>query len=121
MSATTTETLCQNPLCHALARDEDGNALPGQVEHYHAGEGATGADSARTCWAEDMGLCGEAIEALTEIAEEAGDDVELDARDVWARWPLALEEADMPELAGRVRELATTHFGAPCCEEAEKA
>jgi len=63
-------------------------------------------DHARTCWAEGYGLPDEAIEVLTEIAEEADRRVagiDLATGDL-SEWRLRLEEAGLSDLAERVRE-----------------
>lgn len=81
-------------------------------------------DSARTAWAEGMGLPEEQIEALTLVSEEATRqrdyaiagtgghgaqtalvaNLHLPPGDV-DEWPAILEEAGLDELAERVREV----------------
>lgn len=72
-------------------------------------------DSARTCWAEGMGLSEENVEALTLISEEASrramaneDRAEvpvLPPGDVWGAWPSELKSFGYHDLADRVRAL----------------
>lgn len=67
-------------------------------------------DSARTCWANGTELSNESVEALTLVSEEAqrrGLVVDLDPRDVWQAWPVALAAVGANDLADQVRAIET--------------
>jgi len=66
--------------------------------------------SERTVWAEGMQLSDELIESLTSIAEESERRFgefrpELDPRDIFGSWPVALDVAGAHDLAQLVRSL----------------
>ena len=84
----------------------------------------------RLAWARGLGLCSLAVEALTNLAEEAERREqaavengrtpgwwapEADPRDPWGSWPEALRRAGYADLAREIEVFEAEHEGNWCC------